>query len=167
MPKRFRTAGALALAAALGAGCAGPTPYQPAGEGMFGYAARPVGFDRWRVSFSGNSATPRATVEDYLLHRAAEIALEKGAARFRVTSRDVEPITRFRGAGFATGGGLGTRSSAWGVATLPAEAQPVTRYAAFLEILLLGDTAPTDPDVHIARDVLAAIGPRVHRPRAD
>jgi hypothetical protein len=49
MPKRFTTAAALALVAALSGGCADPTSYQPAGEILFGHDARLVGSDRSRV----------------------------------------------------------------------------------------------------------------------
>jgi len=176
MTDRARNLFLIPLLAALAAGCAQPTAYQPADGSREGYAARRVAGDRWRVSFAGNSLTPRATVEDYLLHRAAEIAREEGAARFQVVTAETEPVTRFRGSsvfvgsGFAFGSGF-HRSRAVGAVAIPADARPVTRYDAFMEMRLLPD-APADgpadgPDVYDAAAVLAAIGPRIRRPDAE
>ena len=95
--------GVLALAA-----CASPTPYQPATDGV-GYADRVLETDRFRVTFGGNAETPRATVEDYLLYRAAELALAQGRDYFVLADRDTEARTRVYGgwpygyAGFARG----------------------------------------------------------------
>ena len=49
------------LATSLVAGCTQPTPYAPAVDGK-GYKEQQLENDRYRVSFTGNSATPRETV---------------------------------------------------------------------------------------------------------
>jgi hypothetical protein len=93
----FLLAGALALG-----GCAagGPTEYGPK-FGAFGYSddARPDG--AVRVRFTGNSETPRGTVEGFALYRAAEITLAAGFAEFAIMERTFhhridKPVERTR-----------------------------------------------------------------------
>lgn len=84
---------ALALTVAA---CASATPYQPAGPGSSrGYSEYRVEDDRWRVTFSGNSATTRETVEMYLLYRTAELTLANGFEWFRVAERSTERDARY------------------------------------------------------------------------
>ena len=72
-----------ALLVLLLAGCAVPTPYQPATKG-YGYSEQQLESNRYRVTFSGNSVTPRDTVQNYLLYRAAEVTRESGHDYFTV-----------------------------------------------------------------------------------
>ena len=58
----------VALCLLLAACAAKPTPYQAA-QGGFGYSEQQTEENRYRVSFAGNSATSRQTVEEYLLYR--------------------------------------------------------------------------------------------------
>ena len=70
---RRRTRGlVLGLGLALGlAGCMTATPYAPRLEGQAtGYTDRALAQNRYRITFTGNTATPRETVESYLLLRA-------------------------------------------------------------------------------------------------
>lgn len=76
MMKYLTVAVAIMLAA-----CQTPTPYQPAIAGH-GYWDEQTGENTYRVVFTGNAATPRDTVEDYLLLRSAELAVEQGYERF-------------------------------------------------------------------------------------
>jgi len=71
---------ALSASAAILAACATATPYQAASApGAFdGFSQTMIENDRARVSFGGNSLTDRETVENYLLYRAAELAVERG-----------------------------------------------------------------------------------------
>ena len=70
------------------AACAGkPTPYQAA-QGGFGYSEQQTEENRYRVSFAGNSASSRQTVEDYLLYRAAELTVQTGHDWFQVFDRN-------------------------------------------------------------------------------
>ena len=90
---------ALAAASALVlAACATATPYQPASQpgGYDGYSQTMLESDRVRVSFGGNSLTNRDTVENYLLYRTAQIAVERGYDHFLLDERDTEQRTRLR-----------------------------------------------------------------------
>ncbi|MGF1552625.1 MAG: hypothetical protein ACFBWO_09015 [Paracoccaceae bacterium] len=87
----MRLALALPVLALVVAGCAAsPTPYAPADPldaSDRGYTDAALAPGRYRVAFSANSATPRETVEDYLLYRAAEVALTEQCPYFRVDRR--------------------------------------------------------------------------------
>ncbi len=87
---------AIALSLILLTACASTTPYQAASKpGAFdGYSQTMLENDRVRVTFGGNSLTDRETVENYLLYRAAEVAVEKGFDYFSLTQRDTETKTR-------------------------------------------------------------------------
>ena len=96
-PRTIRTGLVCATAIILTA-CATATPYQPASEpGAFdGFSQQMIENDRARISFAGNSLTDRDTVENYLLYRAAETALERGFDWFELQERDTEAKTRVR-----------------------------------------------------------------------
>jgi hypothetical protein len=103
------------------AGCATPTAYGPAGPYQTdGYTDRQLTDTRWRVTFTGNSVTPRDQVEDYLMLRAAEVTLDSGHNYFRFDTRDTQTQTRTTafssgyygpGAFWGRGWGFGSR---WG-----------------------------------------------------
>ena len=66
-------AGPALLALLVLVGCATPAPYAPRGPGMAtGYTDRQLSDNRWRVTFTGNSVTPRETVENDLLLSSLE-----------------------------------------------------------------------------------------------
>ena len=98
-------AGACVLAA-----CATATPYQAAtAPGAFdGFSQQMIESDRARISFAGNSLTQRDTVENYLLFRAAETAVERGYDWFELQGRDTEEKTRVR---VSPGPGIGLGSA--------------------------------------------------------
>ena len=76
----------MAAAAALATACATqapPTNHAIEG-GRYGYAEMQLQPNRVRVSYNGDTLTPRETVETYLLYRAAETTL---AARLRLFHR--------------------------------------------------------------------------------
>jgi hypothetical protein len=89
---------ALAASAAILAACATTTPYQPASKpgGFDGFSQTMIENDRARVTFGGNSLTERETVENYLLYRAAEMAVERGFDTFTLAERAVEEKKRVR-----------------------------------------------------------------------
>jgi hypothetical protein len=65
-----------ALAAlALGACASG---YHARADGESGYAEQQLGPTRWRVEYTGEGTDLPATVDSYLLQRAAEITVENG-----------------------------------------------------------------------------------------
>ncbi|MGH6963038.1 MAG: CC0125/CC1285 family lipoprotein, partial [Phenylobacterium sp.] len=89
-------AAALVLAAGLTA-CATPTPYQPKAPGQSssgGYSEMRIEPNRFRVSFAGNSVTPREKVEGYLLFRAAELTLQNGDDWFYIDNRTTDKTVR-------------------------------------------------------------------------
>lgn len=169
-------AGLLLLMAALAAGCAKPTPYQPRGsDGMgppYGYAEQKLGEDRYRVTVSGNEATSRETVENYLMFRAAELTLAADREAFRLIERDTEPLTRY--ATTYLGGGIGRPM---GYAFLPApfyhpsdlddreiHSRAITRYRSQAEIQLIERLPPEpEPDVYEARPLLTQLAPAIRR----
>jgi hypothetical protein len=93
MPNFLKAAAASAFLAVLAA-CAQPAPYAPRGPGQqTGYTDRQLAPNRWRVTFNGNSVTPREQVEDDLLLRAAEVSLAAGYGHFLFDSRDTQART--------------------------------------------------------------------------
>ena len=88
----------LAASALTLAACATATPYQPASQpgGYDGFSQQMIENDRARITFGGNSLTNRETVENYLLYRSAEVAIERGFETFTLQERDVEAKTRTR-----------------------------------------------------------------------
>lgn len=160
---------AAAFLAATTAACSSSTPYGPAQANRgYGYAEEQIATNRYRVSFAGNSTTPRNVVENYLLVRAAELTKAHGFGYFVLGKQDVEPTTRywssfddFRGYGyyyhswpyFGTGYDYGT-------------SYPITRYTAYADILFVH--APKEAEdirTFSADDVLAKLGPTVQRPQ--
>jgi len=167
---------AVLLSAGLAAGCAAPTPYQPASNGE-GYAERPLEADRYRVTFSGNSLTSRETVEDYLLLRAAEVTLARGYDHFVVVEKDTERSTSYHTMGTGFGGHFGRSyhdpffygrfhgPGFGGFAS--ATTWPRDRYAAYANIVMRRGTKPADnAQAYDARAVIERLGPAVARPQA-
>jgi hypothetical protein len=157
----------ICLAAFL-AGCTTtPTPYQAATDG-YGYAEQQLEDNRYRVSFSGNAATPRQAVENYLLYRAAEITVQSGHDYFTVVDRDIE--TNYTGTasprvGVGVGGG-GNVGFGVGLSTLFG-AGATERFTAFADILVFeGEKPASDPNSYDARDVLRRLDPGLAPPAA-
>ncbi len=173
---RLKYAAGIVVLAAL-AGCAGPTPYRPAEDG-FGYAVQPLEANRVRVTFAGNSLTPRETVENYLLYRAAEATLENDYDHFIVTERDTERRTTYETSVVGYGGWPGYWPGYWagyscyycrpgfgaaGLAT--ARTRPRDRYTAYANIVMGKGDKPADrPDAYDARALLARLEPLIERP---
>ena len=87
---------ALALTLTLSA-CMVPAAYAPRQPGQAtGYTDRELAPGRYRVTFTGNSATTRDTVENYLLLRAAEVTLAAGGTHFLFDDRDTRARTSVR-----------------------------------------------------------------------
>lgn len=117
LTKRLPKIAALAASLFL-IGCMTPSPYAPRSErDTTGYTDRSLAQNRYRVTFTGNSATPRETVEGYLLLRAAEVTQAAGYTYFVFDNRNTNVSTRFQatpglGDPFYGGGygGFGRRS---------------------------------------------------------
>jgi hypothetical protein len=155
------------LAAGLLVGCMTPTPYAPRVEGQkTGYTDRALTQTRYRVTFTGNSVTPRETVESFLLLRAAEVSRAAGYASFMFDTRNTRadhtydvipggPPGPYWGGGFRRGWG------GWGFAYDPAMDVVVrTNYEAYAEIILLTpDQAAKESRAINADDVINHLGP--------
>lgn len=162
---RFRAVAVLAAAIGLVA-CAGPTPYQPLTDG-YGYSERAIEDDRYRVVFAGNSETARATVEDFLVYRAAEVTLARGYDHFLVVGKEIERSTRYHSTFSGVGGHHHVHSPGHaglhgfgGLAS--GTARPHDRYTAYADIVLRRGEAPADDlRAHDARDVIEHLRPAV------
>ena len=165
----------LAIAAVLGlAGCATPsTPYQAAGQGRHGYLEGQIDADTWRVRFSGNRATDRGVVEDYVLYRAAEITLEQGANGFVVVREDVEKDVSFYGNNYnphygviyGHGRYLRRGNYGYGFGYGPSTLRPVNSYTDHLKIRMFRDQAPEGfGPTYDAQAILRFMGPKIVRP---
>jgi hypothetical protein len=175
---------ALALAGAL-AGCATPTPYQRTvpGASSGGYFDTQIEANRWRVTFAGNSVTPRETVEAYLLYRAAELTVQQGYDWFSMADRSTEnkgysyldygpwagpygywhPYWRWYGRGF----GWHTWDPFWGGPYWAdtVDIRTVDKYEAMAEIFMGKGAKPAnDPRAFDARQVIANLQPRIVYP---
>ncbi len=89
--------------------CATATPYQPAAGGVnsYGFSDTKIEDGKYRVGFRGNSNTDRATVENYILLRAAELTLTDGLGHFVVIDEDEANRSNFNTTGFNNGFGGG------------------------------------------------------------
>jgi hypothetical protein len=171
LPKGLVLAFGLTLALGL-AGCMTPTPYAPRLEGQAtGYTDRALAQNRYRITFTGNTATPRETVETYLLLRAAEVARAGGATHFMFDTRNTRANTTVQTVPYGPPpdpywwgrprygywGGWG----GWGFPYEPMHDVVVrTNYEAYAEIVLLtADQAAREPRALAAADVIARLGP--------
>jgi len=168
--RRLPTGLVLSAAMLLLAGCAAPTAYAPAADdaGLSGrgFSEQRLETDRYRVAFSGNSLTPRETVETYLLYRAAEITLAGGHRYFRIVEQDTEAHTRYRTS--VSGYGFAPYRYGYFPGTVPLTtdlAHPITRYDAVANVLVgVGSPQEGDDRTYDARDVVARLGPTIVRP---
>lgn len=102
-----------AAALGLAAACTTVTPYQPIGNSG-GFTDQELDNGRFRVTFEGNSQTELATIENYVLYRAAEITLEEGGDYFVVLDSNTEAMRRFITTGTSFGRGFGRRGFFYG-----------------------------------------------------
>jgi len=163
----------IALLALGFAGCVSPTLYAPARGAGEGYSEQKIEEDRYRVTFVGNSDTPRETVETYLLYRAAELTLEKGYDAFLVAERRTEATTEYEVALAPPVYGVyhhgrGYRPFpyyAYGYPWCYEVRRPVSReYEATVHVLLRRGPAPDDPRAYDAHEVVQNLGPSIRRP---
>lgn len=155
----------LLAAAATLAACASAAPYQPLSKGI-GYSEQQLESNRYRVSFAGNGATPKATVENYMLYRAAEVTLQRGYDGFLITNREVQLAPQsgggnfgfsFGGIGVGRGGGIGI-----GAGT---QARGAEEYTAGADILMFrGAKPPNDNNAYNARELISNLEDKVHPP---
>jgi hypothetical protein len=141
------------------------TAYAPADSKGYGYRETKIESDRYRVSFAGDGATPRAVVEDYALLRAAELADANGYDWFRVVGRDLDVSDRGGvGLGLGVGGVSYGSSSAVGVGVGGDVGNVGGRryFTARLEVLMGKGAKPEGEDVYDARATIQAIRSRMN-----
>jgi hypothetical protein len=179
-------AATVALGGALSA-CETATPYQPLAAGNAqsgGYSEIKLEDDRWRVSFKGNTLTSRATVETYLIHRAAELTVSQGFDWFetaqrqtdkRTTAFNADPFGPY-GYGFGFGWryyrrGLGWGDPFWGGPWGGGpwggdiDLQTIEQFEASAEIVMHHGQKPADnPRAFDAHQVLVNLAPRATPP---
>ena len=149
------------LAAVSLAGCVTATPYQPAAKGL-GYAEQRLETNRYKVTFAGNSSTPRETVETYLLYRAAEVTLQNGYDYFVLVDQSTDKDTTYTwypysywGPGFGPGFGASSGTS-----------MPRSEYQAQANILIFkGAKDPTNNHAFDARDLKSNLEASIKRPQ--
>ncbi len=158
-----------ALLLALGA-CATQTPYQPS-DGGYGYREQQIEEDRFRVTFAGNASTPRETVQNYLLYRAAELTIQNGFDHFTVVDRDVERSTRYYSQGYVDDFGYydfpyrrGHRRF-YRPGFYSSNAYPVSEYSSVADIVMAeGEKPEDDVNAYDALDVLQRLQSLVRPP---
>lgn len=153
----------------LGA-CAMETPYQP-GEGGYGYKEQKIEENRYRVTFDGNPSTPRETVQNYLLYRAAELTVQNGFDYFTVVDQDVERSTRYYSSGYVNDFGFHNRFRGRRAARrfyrpsfYSSNTYPINEYSSLADIVMgEGEKPEGEPNAYDALDVLQTLQPLVRQ----
>lgn len=154
------------LATLLLAACASVTPYQPLHNGV-GYSDQKLESNRFRVSFDGNSSTPRETVENYVLYRVAEVTLANGYDYFTVATQSTDAELKstgsrfgfsFGGFGFGRNGGVGV-----GVGT---GSDIYTEYQGSADVTMYRGKKPeNDAHAYDAREIQTNLESTITRPK--
>ena len=147
----------LSLALVLAAGCA--TQYQDMTLGL-GVDSVPMGGGEHRISAKLNNLNKPGDLEDFLLLRAAETALDHGAAGFLVVGYLDDSRS---GAVIVPGSSFTTLSGATATTTQMPGVVVSTRESAATMHIRLANAPLDDPAYRDAEQIIAVIGPRVTR----
>lgn len=164
----MQKASCVLLAALVLGACAKPALYQPLHDDV-GYGEQQLETNRYRVWFAGNSATPRQTVEDYVLYRCAELTLDKGYDYFVLSDRSTQGEHHGRGGvsfgigGFSFGGRGGVSI---GVGT-GVPARDPKYYGQADAVLMKGGKPAHDANAFDARQIKANLEPGILRQRPE
>lgn len=150
------------------AACETPTVYQAAARpDAVGYSESRIEPDRYRVIFQSGGGAPAGQVEDYVMRRAAEIALREGYDWFEVVDRSGEARPPRSSSAISIGGGSASYGRGGGVGVGLGAAFPLSggpRIIRSLEIVCGRGPRPPGGNVYDARGVLASLtepqGPR-------
>jgi hypothetical protein len=159
LQRTFLAAGLLAALAV--SGCESPATFAPRDGHLSGYTDERLGANRWRVTFTGNAATSRETVENYLLLRAAQVTLQSGYKWFVFDTRDTHARTSYHTEFDDPWPGF-HRHFGWYGWYGPgyADSYPTTDYEAYAEIVMLTpEQAKNEPRAFDASDVVARLTP--------
>jgi len=144
----------MAALAALATACASQAPvYESRSDGSrYGYAEMLVQPNRLRISYNGDTMTPRETVETYLLYRAAESTLEHGFDYFVIAAHDAAENSRYETIGMHPRvGGVSVRE--------------ISSHTAMADIIMFqGEAPPPVANVYDAREVVSLLDSRIIRP---
>ena len=155
------------------AACGTSTPYSSAQDGSgYGFSEQRIEKNRYRMTFRGNSLTPRETVENYLLYRAAELTLQKGYDYFVIVSDDTEKTTTYRttpSTGYMYYGygrpfpyyGYGWR---WARGMDGPDIRSSTRYSAIAYVVMYDGEKPGEAAAYDAADVVDSLRGSIQRP---
>lgn len=156
----------MVVAALLLSACASTAPYQPLDDGV-GYSEQKLEANRYRVSFAGNSATPRETVENYLLYRAAELTLNNGYDGFTLAARDTQAQSRSSGPSFGIGfGGIGIGSHTGFGLGVGTGTGGSTEYQGSADIVMFRGKKPAaDLRAYDARELKTNLDAQIKRPK--
>lgn len=158
----------LVLVAAALAACASAAPYQPMRDDV-GYGEQKLETNRYRVWFAGNSATPRETVEDYVLYRASELTLENGYDYVVMSDRSTagEPGRR-SGISFGIGGFRFGGRSGVSIGVGSGMGLGGAKHYGEADIVLMKGKKPKDnPAAFDARELKTNLEPSIVRSAAD
>ena len=173
---------ALTLGLMMLAACTTTTPYQQAVGRGDGYTEQRLESDKYRISVRGNSVTEQATLENYVIFRAAEITLASGNDYFIMLEDSTEVRrsfnsygTTFGGGGFGRrgcfyGGGFGRgfgRSGfgGGGFGTTSTRTREITEYTVGAIVQVFSGTKPAENiTAYDARSVIENLGPSLLRP---
>lgn len=128
--------------------------------GREGVRAEPILDDVYRIRARGNIFTEAATVEDFILLKAAETTVAAGAKYFVIEEeKNRTTVMRERLPGYSFSGS-GTRM------TIPGASEDLVEPATDVKIrvLRLAPKAPVPKDALDADQIIANVGPRVKRP---
>ncbi|MHB0772309.1 CC0125/CC1285 family lipoprotein [Bradyrhizobium sp. 1.29L] len=145
---------------ALG-GCG--TKYQEMGF-TGGVAAQQMTADTWRIQSRGNAYTNSATVQDYVLLKAAETAQAAGGTHFQIISAaDASRASTIVSPGTSNTTFVGNQAF---TTTSPGSVDTVIRPGqdVYVRVLKL-PPGPTPQGVYSAQEIIQFVGSRVERPR--
>jgi hypothetical protein len=134
-----------------------------------GYTDEKLDQNRFRVTYSGSSATARETVENFLLLRAAQVTAQAGSGYFMFDMRDTKTHTTYFSDFPGWGGGprFGGYWHSWAYDGFDneVETRPVTRFQAYAEIVLLTEAqASKEPRAINAQSIIQRLGPAAQPP---
>ncbi|MGD0864076.1 MAG: hypothetical protein ABSA49_00830 [Rhizomicrobium sp.] len=133
-----------------------------------GYTDEKLDQNRFRVTYTGNTATNRETVENFLLLRAAQVAQQAGSNYFMFDMRDTKAhTTYFSDFGWSGAPHFGWYWHSWAYDGFnnEVETRPETRFQAYAEIVLLTDAqASKEPRAIAAQSIVQRLGPAAMPP---
>lgn len=179
----MKTRSLIALSALLVLGaCVNATPYQLAGRGGEGFVDQQLEVGKYRVTFKGNTLVERATAENYVLYRAAEVTLAAGYDHFLLADQTADALSSYYSTGFNSGfggghfgrgffygggfGGFGGFGGGFGGITTSNTRERQSYVVGAVIQAARGPKPADNAQAYDARSVIESIGPALVRPKA-